>query len=134
MTPNPLKGGHCLVTLEGDTAVANVPLEKRYHGCRLSFTFGQDENGGHAVTWGTDYAVTWTPNTAAGMSHIEFAVSDGTRLESRLPLAGWRLPRLNHRKEHHGPHQHHRRSAGRYSPPLSPSSSAKVSSPGWRLS
>jgi len=55
----------------------NNPTGSR-EGMWLRFDFTQDGSGGHAVTWGTAFKVSWSPDTAAGKRNTISFRYDGT--------------------------------------------------------
>lgn len=64
VTPDAFKGENVIVdTLTGGITVNN-PINA-HEGLWLRFKFVQDGAGGHAVAWGTDFKVNWTPVTTA---------------------------------------------------------------------
>ena len=64
------------IFLTGNITVNNP--QKSPHGIRLRYIFNQDPVGGRVVTFGSDFVVNWTPNTAANRTNIIEFLCDGT--------------------------------------------------------
>lgn len=80
ITPNPWNGTFIDVgTLTGAITVNNVAAGNYWNAQQLTFKFTQDATGGRVVTWGTNYTVNWTPDTAANKVNMITFEWDGTK-------------------------------------------------------
>lgn len=76
ITPNPLTAETFTTTLTASVTIANPSIKPA--GWKLRYIFTQDATGGRTVSWGTDFLLNWSPNTAANKVNSVSFESDGT--------------------------------------------------------
>lgn len=79
VTPDPFAGTEIYVgTLTGNLTVNNIASRNNLDGTEITFCFTQDATGGRTITFGANYLVAWTPDTAPNAkSNITFKCRGG---------------------------------------------------------